>query len=138
MARTSDDIRAYLTKLQRPFEQVDEATFLVAVARNQPPVALRVDSPVAVLQVAICQAPAGDALLEARVFRRLLELNASDLMHASYGVTGGQVYLAAALELDNLDVNELEAVLEDMGLALAEHVPELHGMLKDDMPQAEG
>ncbi len=34
--------------------------------------------------------------------------------------------LTGALELENLDLNELEAVLSDIDLALARHVPTLH------------
>ncbi len=47
-------------------------------------------------------------------------------MHASYGLEGGTVVLSAALELENLDMNELEAILSDIDLALARHVPALH------------
>jgi hypothetical protein len=38
--------------------------------------------------------------------------------------------LSAALELESLDMNELEAVLADMGMALSEHVPTLKGMIE--------
>ena len=44
-------------------------------------------------------------------------------MHISYGISGESVVLTAALELENLDINELEAVLSDVDLALARHVP---------------
>jgi hypothetical protein len=61
-----------------------------------------------------------------KLFKRLLEYNASDLMHASYGIEGSTVVLAAALALDNLDPNELDATLSDIDLALAKHIPALH------------
>jgi hypothetical protein len=35
---------------------------------------------------------------------------------------------SAALPLDNLDLNELEAILSDLDLALARHVPTLHDL----------
>jgi len=38
--------------------------------------------------------------------------------------------LAAALELDSLDLNELEAVLADIDVALGEHVPVLRSMVQ--------
>ena len=62
--------------------------------------------------------------------RRLLELNASGLLHAAFGIDSGQILLSAALELQNLDTNELEAVLADLDLALAEHVPGLVSLSK--------
>jgi hypothetical protein len=36
------------------------------------------------------------------------------------------VYLSAAIPLENLDQNELRAVVEDMGLAVSQHLPGLH------------
>ena len=38
--------------------------------------------------------------------------------------------LTAALELQNLDTNELEAVLSDLDMALSEHVPALVSLAK--------
>jgi hypothetical protein len=38
--------------------------------------------------------------------------------------------LAAALELEHLDLNELEAVLADIDVALGEHVPVLRSMVQ--------
>ena len=84
--------------------------------------------PVLVMQVEIGPAPTANSEVEARVFRRLLELNARDLLHAAYGVEGDTILLSAALELDNLDLNELEATLADVGLALSAHVPALREM----------
>ena len=37
--------------------------------------------------------------------------------------------LAAALELESVDPNELEAVLADIDMALAEHVPALRELV---------
>jgi hypothetical protein len=61
----------------------------------------------------------------ARYLRRLLELNASGLLHAAFALEGDQIVLTAALELQNLDANELAAVLADLDMALGEHVPGL-------------
>ena len=46
-------------------------------------------------------------------------------MHAAYGIEGNTIVLSAALELRNLDLNELEAVLADLDMALANQVPDL-------------
>ena len=35
------------------------------------------------------------------------------------------VYLTAALPLENLDHNELQAVIDDMAMAVSQHLPEL-------------
>ena len=131
MARTADDIEAYLGKLQRHFERVNEATFLVAVASDQPPIALRVSPPVVVFQVEIGEIPEASDQVLAPLYRRLLELNVEGLMHAAFGIAGKKVQLTSALELDNLDINELEAVLADMSLAIAQHVGALRALAKN-------
>ena len=90
MARTNEDLESYLQKLERRFERVDDGTYLVAGAPNQPPIALRVAPPVLVVQVPIGPAPREETPQQARLFRRLLELNASDLLHAAYALEGGK------------------------------------------------
>ena len=50
--------------------------------------------------------------------RRLLELNATDLLHGSYGIEQDAVILTEALELSHLDYEEFLAAYEGMTLAL--------------------
>jgi Tir chaperone protein (CesT) family len=127
MVTSVEDIEAQLMRLDRKFERLDDGTLLVRLAPNQPPAALRLAAPVLVIQVEIGAVPANSAQ-HAAVFRKLLEYNAEDLLHAAYGVSGDAIVLLAALELSSLDPNELEATLADFDLALAEHVRALHTM----------
>ncbi len=129
MPRTAEDVENYLLRLDRRFEN-DAGTYLVSGGASGPPIAIRVVPPIIAIRVAIGPVPP-DATHQTKMFRKLLEYNASDLMHASYGIENGTVVLAAALELENLDQNEIEAVLSDMDLALARHVPALHEAAKD-------
>jgi hypothetical protein len=92
-------------------------------------VAVRLAPPVLVVQVEIGKARAENDARAAELFRKLLSLYATDLMHAAYGLEGDIIVLAAALELDALDLNELEAVLSDVDLAIAEHVPTLRELV---------
>src|SRR4051812_17503800 len=103
MARTAEDVESYLLQMGRRFEN-DGGTFVVTAGPDTPPVALRVAPPIAALRVVIGQVP-GDAAHQTRFFRRLLEFNATDLMHVSYGIEGDTVVLSTALELENLDLN---------------------------------
>lgn len=131
MALSLEDIEGYLHKLERRFEKLEDGTLLVFMGAGRPPVAMRVAPPVAVLQVGITDAPTGNATTHAVLYRRLLELNANDLVHAAYGIEKDRVVLAAALELDNLGFTELEAVLADMDMAISNHIPELHALLQE-------
>ena len=58
-------------------------------------------------------------------FRQLLEFNARDLVHGSYGLEGEHVVLTDTLELENLDYNEFEASFDSVTLALASHLSAL-------------
>ena len=80
--------------------------------------------PVLVLRVKVMDAP-GDSATSARLNRRLLELNATDLLHGSYGIDDGTIVLTEALELAHLDFQEFLAAYESITLALAAHLREL-------------
>jgi hypothetical protein len=131
MALSLEDIEGYLQKLERRFEKLEDGTLLVFMGTGQPPVAVRVAPPVVVLQVGITGAPAGDTNSHGSLYRRLLELNANELVHAAYGIEKDRIVLAAALDIDHLGFTELEAVLADIDMALANHVPELHALLQE-------
>jgi hypothetical protein len=129
--RTATDVEAYLLKMNRKFRPVDDQPgqprmFLVEGGAGLPPVAVRVDPPLVVVRVHIgSAAPASDPAQMSAFYRRLLELNARELVHASYGVDQGHVVLSSALELENLDYNELEATMDEIDLALTQQLPGL-------------
>ena len=80
--------------------------------------------PVLLLRVKVMTLPA-DREAVATLSRRLLELNASDLIHGSYGIEEDSIVLTEALELSHLDFEEFLAAYESMLVALASHLREL-------------
>jgi hypothetical protein len=126
MPRTAEDVENFLLQLNRHFEN-DGGTYLVSAGAEMPPIAIRVAPPILAVRVSIGALPK-DPEHQNKLFRRLLEYNATDLMHAAYGIDDHTVVCSAALPLDNLDLNELEAILSDLDLALARHVPTLHDL----------
>ena len=130
MPRTREDVETYLSQLDRRFE-TDGDTIIVTGGVGSTPIAIHVAPPIVAIRVAIGPAP-DDETHQVRFFRRLLQYNATDLMHAAYGIENGTVVLSAALALDNLDVNELELTLSDIDLALARHIPSLHKAALDE------
>lgn len=125
---TRDEIEGFLDRLAAEgasYEEVEEGIW-----RVKPSGALDFDvvvhysQPVVLLRVRVMDVPT-QPKNEAVLSRRLLELNASDLVHGSYGISGGQVVLTEALELSHLDYEEFLAAYEGMTLALAAHMREL-------------
>ena len=123
MPRTREDVETYLYQLNRRFED-QNGTLLVSTGAQMTPIAVQVAAPIVVFRVTIGTAPSDEAH-RLKLFHRLLEHNASDLMHVSYGIEGNTIVLSGALALDNLDINELEATLSDLDLALMRQVPAL-------------
>jgi hypothetical protein len=130
MARTARDIEAYLSALGKTWEPLEGGTYVINSGEDAPPIALRLTDAVLVVRVKIGEAPHDDPKIEAPLFRRLLQLNASEFVYCSYGLESGDIVLTAALELQNLDLNELEAALADIDLALFRHISELRQLCK--------
>lgn len=129
--RTVKDIEAYLGRLNRQFSPVDTepGTYLMKASGTMPPIALRVDAPLVVVRVHIGDVPK-DKKDHSDLFRKLLQLNARALVHTSFGLEDDRIVLSSALELENLDYNELEATLDEIDLALVQHVPTLAELSK--------
>lgn len=130
--RTASDVEAYLVLMSRKFRAVDDqpGTFVVESQSQSgnTPVAVRVDPPLVVVRVHMGEAEG--VADPAAFYRKLLELNAKELVHASYGIDDGRVVLSSALELENLDFNELQATMDEIDLALAQQLPILAGMAR--------
>jgi hypothetical protein len=80
--------------------------------------------PVVILRVRVMELPASEPR-RGELFRQLLEYNARDLVHGSYGLEGDHVVLTDTLELENLDFSEFEASFDSLTLALASHLGSL-------------
>ena len=81
---------------------------------------------VVVLRVKVMELPKDRQTL-AELSRRLRELNASDLVHGSYGIeqNSNSIVMTEALELAHLDFEEFLAAYEGITLALASHLREI-------------
>jgi len=80
--------------------------------------------PVVVMRVKVMSLPTDKKSL-ATLSHRLLELNATDLVHGSYGIENNSVVMTEALELAHLDYEEFLAAYESITVALASHLREL-------------
>ena len=125
---TLEDIEAFLDRLSvdgASHREVEKGLWLV-----RPGGALDFDvvvthnPPVLFLRVNVMPLPEDGTEL-ASLSRRLLELNAKDLLHGSYGIDGDNIVLTEALELSHLDYEEFLASYESMTLALTSHMREL-------------
>ncbi len=125
---TKDDIESFLVRLAATGASYSEVEPGFWIVRPSPDsdlsVAVNYSPPVVLLRVDVMALP-HDGTRSAELTKRLLELNASDLLHGSYGIQNDQIVLTEALELSALDYEEFLASYESMTLALASHLREL-------------
>lgn len=126
MPRNVDDVETFLLRLNRYFER-DGNTFMLSSGPDGPPIVIRVDEPILVLRVDIGKLPENRDQQNA-VMRQLLKYNAADLVHAAYALQGDEIVLTSGQPLENMDLNELAAVLSDVDIALAQHIKSLRGL----------
>ena len=107
---TRDDIQSWLERLDGGSLTVMEIEPNLWLTRtpDDAEVVVHYAPPVAILRVRVMELPASEPR-RGELFRQLLEYNARELVHGSYGLEGDHVVLTDTLELENLDFSEFEA-----------------------------
>jgi hypothetical protein len=120
--KTASDVQAYLERMELPYEEPREGTWIVSGMDGVDNLVVTLAGPVLVFRVKMMDIPRGQ---REELFRTLLELNATEMMHGAYGIEGDSIVIMDALQLENLDYNEFAATIDDISLAVASH----HGRL---------
>ncbi|MDQ3136503.1 MAG: YbjN domain-containing protein [Gemmatimonadota bacterium] len=123
---TREDIQSFLDRLDSGSLTVAEIEPNLWLARtpDDAEAVVHFAPPVVILRVRVMELPASEPR-RAELFRQLLEYNARDLVHGSYGLEGDHVVLTDTLELENLDFSEFEASFDSITLAVASHLAAL-------------
>jgi hypothetical protein len=121
---SKEDLESYLLRMGVEYEEVDENMWLIK-PQETTQVVVNFTPPVVLLRLKVMELPRAQNGMLAPFYRRLLELNASDIVHGSYGIEENDVVLSDALELEDLDYSELRSSYESMVLAASSHVSEL-------------
>lgn len=120
-----EDFESFMIRMELDFEEIGENLWIVDPDRSgSASVVVSYSPPLVVMRSALRAVP-GDETERLALFGRLLELNATDLVHGAYGVEDGEVILTDALEVENLDFSEFQASLESLSIALSSHKDQL-------------
>jgi hypothetical protein len=123
---TPDRLETLMLELGFHFDSLGDGLWLIHdEADHLDNVVLQLADPVVMLRVKLFELGSGN---NSALFQRLLELNATDMLHGAYGLDGDAVILIDSLEVENLDGNELQASIDAMSLALTQHYPLLKDM----------
>jgi hypothetical protein len=125
---TKEDLEGFLDRLQvdgASFTEIESGMWVVHPGGQlDSDVVVHYSPPVVLLRLKVMDLPKDESSL-ATLSRRLLQFNASELVHGSYGIEGDSIVLTEAMELSHLDYEEFLAAYESMTLALASHLREL-------------
>ena len=128
--RTREDIESYLLRSNLSFQNVGEAAeegngsddsnmWLVRDTSSGENIVLSLSGPILLFRVKVMEL--SEVKQSTELFQRLLELNATDMVHGAYGIADGSIVLTAGLPLENLDYNEFQGTVDDLTMALTNH-----------------
>jgi hypothetical protein len=121
-----EDLEGFIARLEGEgvhAREVEPGLWVLTSNGDGPEVVVHYAPPVVVLRVKVMTLPGKPKKPD--LYRHLLELNAKDLVHGSYGLDGHDIVLSDTLELENLNFNEFQSSFESMTLALASHLSTL-------------
>lgn len=118
---TNDNIESYMLNMGLVYDTVNDGMWVVHEDTVPNIVVKRADS-VLIFRVKMMDLPEGSG---SGLFAKLLELNATEMIHGAYGIEDGSVVITEALEVENLDFNEFQAAIDSITMALSTHYPVL-------------
>ncbi|HLK88741.1 MAG TPA: YbjN domain-containing protein [Polyangia bacterium] len=118
--KSAEDVESYLLRMGVAHETLNPGIWVVKT--DGPPLAVSIAGPVVAFRLKVMDLPKGG---REELYRALLSLNTTEMVHGAFGLEGEAVVIVCALELENLDLNEFQAVIDDMSMAVAKHQPNL-------------
>ena len=123
---TIEDVQAYLERLDGGVsaDEVEPGLWVLSPEDGGGQIVVNFTPPVVVLRVNVMELPKDESRRSA-LMTKLLELNAKELLHGSYGIEETRVVLTEALQIENLDFSELQASVDSIAMALGSHLAAL-------------
>ncbi len=114
-----EKIESYLVKLSLTFQEAAAGSWVVRDAdKGIDNLLVMLADQLVILRINVMEAPAAG---REKLFEELLRLNATDMVHGAYALDGKNVLIVDTLEADTLDLEEFQASIDAIGLALAQH-----------------
>ncbi len=114
-----EKLEGYLVKLELTFQEAGRGTWVVREPeKGLANLFIMMVDPLVVLRLTVMEIPKNG---REKLFEELLRLNATDMVHGAYAVDGKNVVIVDTLEGDTLDVEELQASIEAISLAVVQH-----------------
>ncbi len=122
---TLEDLESFIIRMNLDSTELDPGMYLVRHRdENAIPVVVHHSVPLLLLRIKVVDLPEGQEG-NADLFRTLLELNATDVVHGAYGLEDGELIISDTLELETLDFHEFQASIESIQLAMSGHLAQI-------------
>ena len=118
--KSAEDIESYLMRMGVPAETIKPGIWLVKIDGSA--LVVSIAGPVVAFRLKVMELPRTG---REELYRTLLSLNTTEMVHGAFGLEGDTDVMVHALALENLDLNEFQAVVDDMSMAVAKHHPNL-------------
>ena len=125
---TQHEIEIFLDECKLPFEGIGEGMWRVESPDNHVEnIILSYVEPILVFRVNLMKVPVKN---REAFYKRLLELNATEIPHGAFGIEKNSVVLIDTLRVEDLQRNELQASVDSLGFTVAQYYEELKGLVK--------
>ena len=123
---TREDLESFLIRMDAEYDELEEGMYLARTRAEGLPIVLNYSPPLLLLRLKVMDLPEGAGSEE--LYRTLLELNATDVVHGAYGLEDGELIMSDTLELSTLDFEEVQASIESIQLAASGHIGRIRDM----------
>lgn len=124
---TREDLESFLIRMDVEHEEVAEGMFLVRSRNDGFPLVVNHSPPLLIVRLKVMDLPT-DGGNRQELYRTLLELNATDVVHGAYGIEEGELILSHTLQLETLDFPELQAAMESLQMAASAHMERIRSL----------
>ena len=124
---TREDLESFLIRMDLDYREVEPGMFLVQGRNSGLPMVVHHADSVLLIRMKLMDMP-GPEDGKVELYRTLLELNASDVVHGAYGIEENELIISDTLELETLDFHELRASMESIELAAMSHMERIRSL----------
>jgi hypothetical protein len=122
-----EDLESFLIQMDLEHQEIEPGMFLVQGRNSGLPMVVHHADSLLLIRLKLMDLPGGeDGKLE--LYRTLLELNATDVVHGAYGIEEKELIMSDTLELETLDFHELRASMESIELAAVSHMERIRSL----------
>jgi hypothetical protein len=114
-----EKLEKYFITLGLTFENLDETAWVINDSeKGLENVMVLLEEPVAIIRVNLMNLPKNN---REELYETVLKLNAEELVHGAYAIDGDKLILIDTNEIGTFDLEELQASLDSISLAIAQH-----------------